>query len=182
MIMWQALKGRNNYFAPSGLARYLMSQHPGRYPGLKYLAPSGLWLYLFFKGHSDCFTVWREIMRFMLATLLLLFFIPPVQEVSLRAGREASVAGLKIRFESVADDSRCPQGVTCVWAGNAEVVLKVKAAKGETATIKLNTNINPKEASYQGYLIKLARLTPYPKKDEKIEPDHYEVVLVVSKK
>ena len=121
-------------------------------------------------------------MNFLLAAILLMFPVPPPQEIIVRAGRTVAVEGLKIKFESVTDDSRCPQGVDCIWSGNAEVVLKVAGMKGETATIKLNTNLNPKEADYHGYTIKLARLSPYPKKDEKIESDQYEAVLLISKK
>lgn len=123
-------------------------------------------------------------MKFMLATILLMLSVPCVQELSVKAGREVSAEGgrLKIKFESVTDDSRCPQGVTCVWAGNAEVVFKVKTTDGEAASIKLNTNINPREVEYHGYRIKLGSLSPYPKKDEQIAPSQYEAVLVISKK
>jgi hypothetical protein len=104
------------------------------------------------------------------------------EEIVVKAGREVSIEGLKIRFESVTDDSRCPQGVDCIWSGNAEAVFKVKATSGEVATVKLNTNLDPKEALCHGYRIKLARLDPYPKKDQRIASDQYQAALIVSKK
>ncbi len=119
-------------------------------------------------------------MKLLLAAILM-FSVPFYQEIAVKAGREASVAGLKIKFEAVTNDSRCPQGVDCIWSGNAEVVLKVTAG-GKSATVKLNTNLNPKEVDCHGYKIKLGRLSPYPKQDQKIEPDQYEALLVISKK
>ncbi|MEW6211959.1 MAG: hypothetical protein AB1631_26625, partial [Acidobacteriota bacterium] len=85
-------------------------------------------------------------MKVMLATLMLMFSISSYQEITIKVGREVSTDGLKIKFESVTDDSRCPQGVDCVWSGNAEAVFKVKSTGDEVATVKLNTDLNPKEA------------------------------------
>lgn len=123
-------------------------------------------------------------MKFMLATILLMFSVPCYQEIMVKAGRTVAVEGgrLKIKFEAVVDDSRCPQGVDCIWSGNAEVVLKVTTTDGKSATVKLNTNLNPKEVDFHGYKIKLGRLSPYPIKDEKIEPSQYEAILIISKK
>src|SRR6185312_15051394 len=45
------------------------------------------------------------------------------REFKLKAGRQVTVKGtkLRIRFVAVENDSRCPSDVTCVWAGNAAV-------------------------------------------------------------
>ena len=37
-------------------------------------------------------------------------------------------------------DSRCPEGATCVWAGNAAVVARVG---GETVTLNTNSTAGP---------------------------------------
>jgi hypothetical protein len=43
------------------------------------------------------------------------------KEFTLKVGEtgKAPREQLQVDFISVADDSRCPKGVTCVWAGNA---------------------------------------------------------------
>src|SRR6266404_7236915 len=46
---------------------------------------------------------------------------------SLPAGKTAGINGsrTRIRFDEVRNDSRCPADVTCVWAGDAQVVLTI---------------------------------------------------------
>lgn len=107
----------------------------------------------------------------------------PGQEFKLKAGREARLKGaaVKVRFASVAEDSRCPRGVDCVWAGNARVALVVEAG-GRTANVELNTNVEPKSASAEGYELALTDLSPYPRADEKINPKDYTATLVVRRK
>jgi len=104
------------------------------------------------------------------------------QEFEIKVGEKVSVEGLKISFESVAEDSRCPKDVKCVWAGNAKTVLKVSKMGKHSASINLNTGIEPKHILYAGYDIKLVSLNPYPKKDEKIKMGDYVATLVISRK
>jgi hypothetical protein len=46
-----------------------------------------------------------------------------------------------IVFHDVAEDSRCPTDVECVWQGNAAVVLKLTAGSGAAFTITLTTGV-----------------------------------------
>jgi hypothetical protein len=110
--------------------------------------------------------------------------VPVNRDFTLRAGREVYVsnAGFKIRFKTVVEDSRCPKGVDCVWAGNAKVILAVKKGTRKTVEIELNTNSEPQSATYLGYEIKLERLNPYPQKDVEIKKGDYVAVLKVRKK
>jgi biotin carboxyl carrier protein len=104
------------------------------------------------------------------------------QETEIQVGEMVSVGGLKIRFVTVAEDSRCPEGVKCVWAGNGKIVLKVSKAGKHSANINLNTGIEPKHILYAGYDIKLVSLNPYPKEGEKIKKGDYVATLVVNRK
>ncbi|HEX9918958.1 MAG TPA: hypothetical protein VGA87_07320 [Pyrinomonadaceae bacterium] len=114
--------------------------------------------------------------------------IMPDKNFVLSVGQEASTADgkLKIKFVSVAEDSRCPKGVNCIWAGNARVVLQVGRTGGTPVKLELNTN--PREATdgagngYGQYLIKLVEVAPYPVAEQPIRPQSYAVTLVVSKK
>src|SRR5262245_40888783 len=93
------------------------------------------------------------------------------QEFRLKVGEsaKASAEGLNVEFDSVVEDSRCPKGVSCIWAGNAKVLLKVKTEGGKQADVALNTNANPKSSRYLDYELSLKELKPYPEGDVKIK-------------
>jgi len=105
------------------------------------------------------------------------------REFNIKNGHEVVVrdAKLRITFESVADDSRCPKGVTCVWAGNAQVQILVAFKNRKPLAVPLNTSLEPKEIAYRGFKIKLVGLTPYPKVNEAIDPKDYEATMIVSR-
>jgi hypothetical protein len=110
------------------------------------------------------------------------------QNFVLRVGQEVLVAGQKltIKFASVTEDSRCPRGVTCIWAGNVRVLLHV--TEGKSKPMKLELNLNPRDfpdgeaADCSGYQIKLVSVNPYPVKDQQLKASDYAVTLSVSKK
>ncbi len=87
---------------------------------------------------------------------------------------------LVVRLDSVAEDSRCPEGMMCVWAGNARVVLTVIHALDHTA-ISLNTTLKPKEVTWLHYNFKLLSLSPYPKTAGNIKPEDYVAELIITK-
>jgi len=106
------------------------------------------------------------------------------QSLDLRSGQDVSVAEqkLKIKFIGVREDSRCPVGVNCIWAGNARIALKLAGGKGEAIEIELNTTTEPREASYEGYTVKLMNLAPRPVEGQKLDADDYVATLIVTKK
>ena len=92
------------------------------------------------------------------------------QEFTLRAGQEVLLKGegLKVRFDSVVEDGRCPPEVQCVWQGNAKIRLRlVKAPEGE-GLIELNTaeGHDPKKfpavGTYLDYKVRLVSLGSRP--------------------
>jgi hypothetical protein len=105
------------------------------------------------------------------------------QEFKLKIGESAKSRpeGLEVEFHSVAEDSRCPRGVTCMWAGNAKILLKVKKDAAKPADVELNTNANPKTSRYLEYELRLRELKPYPESDATIKSSDYEVTLTVHK-
>ena len=105
------------------------------------------------------------------------------QAFKLKVGESAKAPdeGLKIEFDSVAEDSRCPKDVTCVWAGNAKILLKVRKNAAQPANVELNTNSNPKTFRYLEYELRLEELKPYPKSDAPTKSSDYEVTLTVHK-
>lgn len=105
------------------------------------------------------------------------------QEFKLKIGESARAPreGLQIEFDSVAEDSRCPKDVNCVWAGNAKILLKVKKDAAKPASVELNTNTNPKTFRYLEYELRLEELKPYPQSDARTKTSDYEVTLTVYK-
>ncbi len=109
------------------------------------------------------------------------------RELKVKVGRTVTFRGetLRLRFAKVASDSRCPEGVDCVWAGNAEVIIEASAGGARSRrTLSLNTNAGQGragEATYRGYTVKLVGLTPYPKAGRKIRQGEYVAALLVTK-
>lgn len=86
---------------------------------------------------------------------------------------------MSIRFEDVLEDSRCPVGATCVWAGNARVALTVERTGEDPARIELNTLREPRSATVSGCTVDLADLTPTRKVGEELDRRAYAVTLKV---
>jgi hypothetical protein len=106
---------------------------------------------------------------------------PLGQPFELRAGSSAAVeGGLKVTFERVASDSRCPMDALCVRAGEALVALTISQDGRNAAARELRTDAAGSETSYLGYSIKLLALAPYPRSDRQILPEDYVATLAVA--
>jgi hypothetical protein len=106
------------------------------------------------------------------------------QEFEIRIGERVSIKkeGLTVSFTRVAEDSRCPEGVQCIWAGNGKILLRVSKARRPAATMRLNTGMEPRQDDYRGYDVKLVNLNPYPKDGVVIKRKEYVATLIVSRK
>lgn len=106
------------------------------------------------------------------------------QEFELKINQEAMIEGegLGVVFESVLEDSRCPEGVDCVWSGNAKIRIRSSKQRQAPANIELNTDLESKSSSYLNYEIRLLTLKPRPKADKAIQPSEYKAALIVTKK
>ena len=109
--------------------------------------------------------------------------VPLDQEFTLKIGQQAVVQNtkLKIRFADVLEDSRCPEGVECIWEGNGKVNLELKKSAKKLISVLVNTGREPRAAEYRGYTVRLVKLSPSPKAGEVIDPSQYEATLVASK-
>lgn len=103
------------------------------------------------------------------------------QQFDIGAGQAVQVrgAGIGIRFVAVADDSRCPSDVQCVWAGNAIVRLDLTASGVTSTEARLNTTLDPKSVNYAGYRIALVGLRPVPRSGTTIPAASYVATLEV---
>jgi hypothetical protein len=100
---------------------------------------------------------------------------PGRSNIAVQVHKEKSVpgAGFKIKFVEMVEDSRCPTGTTCIWAGNAKVKIEVRGGRGGAKTFELNSATQPTVVNYAGYDIKLIGLTPKPAVNVRIDPDKY---------
>ena len=99
----------------------------------------------------------------------------------LRMEQTAELTGtpLRLRFEEVLEDSRCPADVMCVWAGNARVRLIAEAGTDPTELL-LNTGLEPRALPANGYLVTLETVQPATHSARTIQPADYIITLRVS--
>ena len=108
---------------------------------------------------------------------------PLGQPFDLKAGTSAVTAdGLRLTFDRVLADSRCPLDVTCIQAGEAIVVLMLSQPNAAQAERELRTTPALSEASYLAYVIKLVALVPYPRSTQQIRAEEYVATLTVDRR
>lgn len=107
--------------------------------------------------------------------------VPLDEPFVLRIGQSAEVSGtdLRLRFDEVREDSRCPTDVVCVWGGNARLTLTVDA-DGEVDAHELNTALDPRSATADGFVIAVEALQPETRTTRTIDPDDYIATLRVT--
>jgi len=87
---------------------------------------------------------------------------------------EIKTENILIQFDKVISDSRCPSGVTCVWAGEAKCVLRVTQNQ-KTSEITI-TQSGSSESTNSGFLDTyqvIFKLDPYPAVNQTIDPHDY---------
>lgn len=97
-------------------------------------------------------------------------------EINMKIGEATQVTDteISINFLSVLEDSRCPEGVTCFWEGQAIVQLEI--AEADNAVIELTERAGHPELAKDtlgGYVYTLLELSPYPKEGEEITEEDY---------
>ncbi|RMB56453.1 hypothetical protein EAX61_14555 [Dokdonia sinensis] len=92
--------------------------------------------------------------------------IPPTIAVKVMYGDAVNIDGVVITFLEVLEDSRCPKGTTCIWAGQAKVKVLVKE-KGQKAYTRIVTKSPGAQGPISiceraGYTISIASVLPVP--------------------
>ncbi len=91
-------------------------------------------------------------------------------------------AGIRVGFDHVASESRCAIGVLCVWEGNATARVWGEVSPENRADFDLNTNSQfQTDATYLAFVIRLLGVAPYPEDGIIIDPDEYQVTMVVQR-
>jgi hypothetical protein len=87
-----------------------------------------------------------------------------------------------ICLDSIVNESRCPIGLECFWAGMATVKFKFQSYQNTPQYFYLSTAIDIENKTIlPGYSIKLVGLEPFPSKDFKINQNEYKAKLLITK-
>lgn len=107
--------------------------------------------------------------------------VPKNQPFDLRIGESAlTTDDLRIRFDTVRSDSRCPMDAICVRAGEAIIALTLSRAGEVAVGRELDTTPARSSATFLNFVITLSQLQPYPRSDRQIQPGDYVATFVVT--
>lgn len=97
----------------------------------------------------------------------------------------AGNGGASIRFDAVTADSRCPIDALCVWAGRADVKLRLQQnGATESRTVSLGDLSGPgvsDQASFGNLNVQIIAVQPDALSGQPIEQEEYKIKLVVWK-
>lgn len=105
------------------------------------------------------------------------------EQFSLKIGQTATILNenMAITFKEVLTDSRCPTGVTCVWAGEVSCLTEiVKGGAINNVVLTQPGASDPATENYDGYNIAF-NVTPYPEAGKQIAPGDYRMILTIGK-
>jgi hypothetical protein len=98
----------------------------------------------------------------------------------MKIGETISVGELRLTFRSVESDSRCPIDAVCVWAGDAEIALKIEQG-AQAGVAALHTMLEPKKTEWNGYTVSLVSVAPSRSASSSIDPADYRAQLIVTR-
>ncbi|MCT2561639.1 hypothetical protein [Chryseobacterium herbae] len=95
---------------------------------------------------------------------------------------------MNVTFKGVSEDSRCPEGVNCIWAGVAVAQIEVMGTYTRPVVLLLASSDNAGRNYYMseefnGYTISLKEITPFPKSEGGVKAleGKYKVALTIKK-
>ncbi len=110
--------------------------------------------------------------------------IENVQSLKITQKKCLKKKGFNLVLKELVSDSRCPEGVTCIWAGEASVVVSVykdsKLVEDHTMVFSMKKEEENKQW-FSKYLpekqknIKNFSVFPYPKEGVQVNPKNYYV-------
>ncbi len=106
------------------------------------------------------------------------------QEIELKIGQTVSIEGeqFKVKFVEVVNDSRCPDGATCIWQGEVSCIVEITYFE----SLHYKTLTQPgltQESSrvvFKEYSITF-NVRPYPELGKDIKTNEYRLQLVIEK-
>ncbi len=98
-------------------------------------------------------------------------------------GEAFNFSGKTIRFKEVVTDSRCPSDVTCVWAGEAKILIEIFKngnLVGEEIISTRSQNFSLSKFFKGDFSINAIELLPYPKTSRQIKALDYQLQFKVT--
>ena len=109
------------------------------------------------------------------------------QEFQVAVGHTATLSAGNVRvvFNGVSEDSRCPAGAQCAWAGQAVVQISVSLPNAQPVgyNLVLGGSVPASDTAAAGlYSIRLRALDPLGAEGETIRPGDYVATLLITKR
>jgi hypothetical protein len=99
----------------------------------------------------------------------------------LRVGDSAlTTDDLRIRFDTVRSDSRCPLDAFCVRAGQAVIAITLLWRREVAVGRELETVPSRSQVTHSRFTVTLSELQPYPRSDRQTQPNDYIATFVVN--
>jgi hypothetical protein len=108
-------------------------------------------------------------------------FVQAGEPFQLRPGGTARLGDLLIGFRGISSDSRCPEDVVCVWAGDAVARIQVTVGRMAWTPYDLHTTLQPHEIEFREWKIRLVGVEPATHSERQIRPDQYIITLEVTR-
>ena len=104
------------------------------------------------------------------------------EEFALAPGTSTSIAGtmMRVRFDAVANDSRCPIDVSCIQAGNAVVVIAVIDETGSSRYELATNEASRKSVTHRDVRLEIIELEPHPRSSQPTDPAAYRATFKVT--
>ena len=87
---------------------------------------------------------------------------------------------VRIQFERIIEDSRCPIDVQCIVAGEAIGEFEIRVGGAAPVTVEISTDPRG-SVVVEGYRFTLVGMTPLPRSNIRIDPRQYRAELVVTR-
>ncbi len=108
----------------------------------------------------------------------------PGQEFSLSIGQSAVISGenFEIKFKEILEDSRCPEGATCIWEGRVSAIVEITENGSPYQMVLTQPGLTDEytEETYKEYRLTF-KVEPYPEVGKEIATSDYRLLLTVSK-
>ncbi len=112
-------------------------------------------------------------------------------EITLHINETVAVGSdpLLVRLAGIPEDSRCPTGVVCIWAGRVTAALEFRRENGPgpgfLSLLNLTKGQGNDSATFDygnnTYLVKLVDVEPYPKAGSPINASGYNATIIITK-
>jgi hypothetical protein len=88
--------------------------------------------------------------------------------------------GITVKFLNVTSDSRCPSDVTCIWQGEAKVLVNIIENNQDRGNFILSTLVGHDQIVFGTHALHLMQVNPFVSSTKKISNTDYEITLEMS--